>query len=318
MSLFPSFITLIAKILNVMQKIRSLQNLIEEIDELVKKEFKDSSKLKKKTDKAYIIFKMYVSCGLLTSTAALMNPILHHIWAFPMWLPFGLHKSSEIAFWIISVYQSVVSYTFETVNETLDMLPVFMLSYVSGMIDELAHSIGKIRKHKTLNPDGSINQNPKPDNRAKLLEYIEVHHQIVEINKKIQEIFSTIIMTQALVSAVVLCTTIVTMTNVELKTNFALFAELFVYMLVMTLQILLPCYYGNEVKLSSDKLSQELFHTDWYGESNEHKKVVKMFMECNKKPSTIRAFREFDIDLKIFTFTCNTAYTLYAIFRKHE
>lgn len=316
MSLFPSFVTLIAKIQNLMYKMDQFQELIIDIDEIVRKEFKNGIEMEKTTGRAYLVFKIFVSFGLLTSTAAAMNPILHHIWAFPMWLPFGLHKTNEIAFWIISLYQCLDSYICGTVNETLDMLPVFFMSYVDGMIRELAMRFGNIRKRKTLNSDGTINTEPLKDNTKELVECIKLHKKVIEINEKVRKIFSSIIMIQAVMSAIVLCTTIHTMTHVAFNGNVALFCELLVYMLVMILQIFLPCYYGNEIKLSSNKLAEEFFHTDWYFEDKRHKKIATIFMECTKKPTTLRAFHEFDIDLRIFTLTCNAAYTLFAVFRQ--
>lgn len=242
MTLFPTFIALIVKNTNFMMKIDRFERLVVDIHKLATEEFNGSKKLEKHKKRAGKLLKTYVSIGLTTSTLAMANPILHHHWAFPMWLPFNL-SNSTIPFWIISIYQSIDSYAYGTVNEIFDMIPIFLMSFVVGMLEELSERLEKIKKRKTLNPDGSINVAPMQDNTEELLKCIEIHKRIQEVNKEIEEIFSNVILFQGIMSSMVLCTTVYTMTIVSIKKSFALFCELLVYMMVMTLQILMPCYY---------------------------------------------------------------------------
>ena len=87
------------------------------------------------------------------------------------------------------------------------------------------------------------------------------------------------------------------------------------YLAAITMEIYLPCYYGNNLRIASEKLSTKLFHTDWICESEDFKIAMKLFMENVKKPIIISALNIFDLNLDNFIKVCNFAYSLYALFQ---
>jgi odorant receptor len=88
-------------------------------------------------------------------------------------------------------------------------------------------------------------------------------------------------------------------------------------MIMELIQIWLPCYYGNELKFASEKISMSMFHSDWSTTTKSFKTAMKIFMENNKKSTWIRAFGYIKIDLTTFISICNFAYSLYAVFKKN-
>ena len=86
----------------------------------------------------------------------------------------------------------------------------------------------------------------------------------------------------------------------------------------MILQILLPCYYGNEITVASMKMSTNLFHSEWISADEKFKKAMKIFMENAKRPIEIAAFGLFKVNLKTFTSICNSAYSLYAVLQSYK
>lgn len=80
--------------------------------------------------------------------------------------------------------------------------------------------------------------------------------------------------------------------------------------------IFLPSYYGTLIAHSSEKLSETLFHTDWIDEDLYYKGIVKIFMEYLKKPLTILSMDVFAINLDNFGTLCNSAYSLFAVFKR--
>lgn len=86
-------------------------------------------------------------------------------------------------------------------------------------------------------------------------------------------------------------------------------------MMPMTLQILLPCYFGNEMMVASEKLSTSLFHSDWINKSDAFKKAMKIFMENAKRPLKLSSFGVFDLTLDNFLKVINSTYSLYAVMK---
>lgn len=94
-----------------------------------------------------------------------------------------------------------------------------------------------------------------------------------------------------------------------------MFGRLSSYMIPMTLQILMPCYFGSEMMLASEKMSMSLFHSDWTRESMEFKIAMKIFMENTKRPMKLSAFGVFELTMENFLKIINSAYSLFAVLK---
>lgn len=84
----------------------------------------------------------------------------------------------------------------------------------------------------------------------------------------------------------------------------------------MTCEILFPCLFGSEIIVASEKLSSSLMHSQWLDQSESFKANVKILMEYMKKPIKLSAVGVFDVNLENFMKICNSAYSLFAVFKK--
>lgn len=60
-------------------------------------------------------------------------------------------------------------------------------------------------------------------------------------------------------------------------------------------------YLGNEIKLSSDRLSYCLFESDWIGQTEVCKKHIVIMIEFLKQPQELIVGKLYPMDLKTFT-----------------
>ena len=100
----------------------------------------------------------------------------------------------------------------------------------------------------------------------------------------------------------------------SIVTQTAVFMEIFFYMVTMLVQTFIPCYYGSEVTVASENLSESLFHSDWTNEDKEFKFAMKLFMEKAKRYKKISIFGVYDVNLETFRIIYKSAYSLYAVF----
>lgn len=91
--------------------------------------------------------------------------------------------------------------------------------------------------------------------------------------------------------------------------------RLLTYLPIMTLQILMPCFNGSELSISSEKLLTTLFSSNWVGQSKDFKLALKIFMENSKKPMKVSAFHIFELGLENFLKIINSAFSLYAVLK---
>jgi odorant receptor len=94
------------------------------------------------------------------------------------------------------------------------------------------------------------------------------------------------------------------------------FMHAFTFIVPMTLEIFLPCYFGNELSIASGKLSQALFHSEWIENNKNLGSTMKIFMENMKKETKISAFGIFHVNLTTFNSILNSAYSLFAVLKR--
>jgi hypothetical protein len=88
------------------------------------------------------------------------------------------------------------------------------------------------------------------------------------------------------------------------------------FMIPMSLQMFLPCFISTELTVASEKLSMNLFHLNWMGESKMFKKNMQIFMQNSRKPMRIVVLKIFHLSLESFVAILNSAYSLFAVLRK--
>jgi odorant receptor len=91
---------------------------------------------------------------------------------------------------------------------------------------------------------------------------------------------------------------------------------IFSLMIPMTLEIFLPCYFGNELSIASTKLSSALIGSKWFECDKKLKSTMKIFMENTKKEMKMSAFGVFIINLETFTTLINLTYSYYSVLKR--
>lgn len=91
--------------------------------------------------------------------------------------------------------------------------------------------------------------------------------------------------------------------------------KLMSYVISMIVQILVPCYFGNELIVASEKLSVSLFHSNWIDASSEHKHAMRIFMANAGNPMKLSAFGIFELKMENFMLIINSAYSAFAVLK---
>lgn len=88
--------------------------------------------------------------------------------------------------------------------------------------------------------------------------------------------------------------------QVSISENPSQFCTLILAVIVMTLQIFVPCYCGNEIILSSGALNNAIYNADWIQCSPKMRKYLIIYMEMLQVPVKVRAGNFFEIGLPVF------------------
>lgn len=66
-------------------------------------------------------------------------------------------------------------------------------------------------------------------------------------------------------------------------------------------ELFMITYFGNEIMLSSGRLSYCLFESDWYNQPQTTQKCIVIFGECLKQPQQIVIGKLYPLTLETFT-----------------
>lgn len=93
-------------------------------------------------------------------------------------------------------------------------------------------------------------------------------------------------------------------------------SRVFAFMVPMTLLTFLPCYYGNELSVASEKIPIAFFHSKWFMNDSKFRKTALIFMENVKQTMKIDSYGLFIANLNSFTSMINSSYSLFAVLKK--
>lgn len=275
--------------------------------------------------KIKICFVIFYSVSLTSLATFINHKLTHKVFKDDI-------IDTEFKFYLIATHNAVGSIIGCSINLALDCLPVIFMSCAVAMVNGLSRKIEKIG-HEIQKPGKKID-NQENRHVKELVECVEIHLKVKKFTQNIEEHFSTIILVQGLMSSVILCTTVylLSMVNFTLILSYFLIFHLFLsklspikdtslfmdmasYLIPMTLQIFLPCVFGQMIHDAFEKLNTSLYSSGWIQRDQKFKNAMKIMMENCKKPVKISAFRVFNVDLETFKRIGNTAFSLYTVLK---
>ncbi|KAG5683517.1 hypothetical protein PVAND_012791 [Polypedilum vanderplanki] len=326
MSLLPAYFSCAIKTINFMTRVDEIEELFMMIKNCAK-DFEIDRKFRKDLIEVNWMYKAFWGGATFSVLLTIVSTLLSQTISVRMWFPFEV--DTPFRFWIVVIIQNLNSLSYTAVNMAVVIFPVFFMCYIAGLFELLCKQLESLKEQSSLKL--SVMQKPKipnqtvvivkpkePTNREKLLKCIEIHLKIIELVRKVQKLFSTVIFIEGLISTFVLCTTSFLLTIISPQMQTVIFLKVFFLLMTWLLQILLPCYYSERITCLSGELSTSLFHSDWMMENREYQKLVVFFMQNAKRPIKMSALGIFEIDLETFMKIANTAYSFYAVFKRSD
>lgn len=301
-SSFCTYLVCSVKCVNYFFQCDAIEVLFKELQQCMD-HFGTAQSYKKHVDKAFFFVKVYWSATFFTVFMAGFLPFFSNRLAYRQWFPYDLNV--PILYYISALYQWIGTLCYSACNVMMDMIPVLLMGYYISMLEHLADKM----KHFTEKSLKSTSNN-------ELITCVRYQLKIIEFVRKTEKIFSVVIFIQGLFSSVILCTTSFALTMLVWPTDAAWMIKFISYMLAMIVQIFIPCYYGTELRLTYDKVADSLFHSEWIQEDCNFRSNVGIIMENSKTSMKIVAFGNINIDLNNFGTICNSAYSLFSVFKR--
>ncbi|XP_025266018.1 uncharacterized protein LOC105249981 [Camponotus floridanus] len=211
---------------------------------------------------------------------------------FRAWLPFDY--TSTVLFHFMYFHQLIGLLVGALLHVACDSLICGLILHICCQIEILNSRMKRVI------------HNPKI-----LRDYVAQHNLMIKFAFMVNEKFRLIITVQFIVSTLVVCVTLYQLT----KTN-AKVLELVLYMSCMLTQIFLYCWYGNEVKLKSMQLINNLFEIEWLALEKDVKKDLLIITRCGILPIEFTSAYIFPMNLDSFVGLLKTSYSTYNILQQ--
>lgn len=217
MTLLPSSIGLLIKAINLLYYNDEIILLMKVIMETVESE--RLVKIEKRMERIESIFRLFLVSAIFPCILTVIVPFIHHKLPYPVWFPYN-YNESEGLFWVSAGYVLINIICYSGVIISLDILPIIFMNFIIGMLQSLCFRLEfpELKAVKVMESASTSAQNNTTlirDEKAELVKLILFQLKICEILKKVEKCFSNVLMSQGLASAVILCTTSLSLTVVS-------------------------------------------------------------------------------------------------------
>ncbi|CAD6994392.1 unnamed protein product [Ceratitis capitata] len=226
---------------------------------------------------------------LLTATDIYVLP-------FDYYVPFEWRHPRN--YWYAWSYCSVSMMMTCISNVMLDMIFCYFMFHLSLLYKLIGWRLAALRRSRADNGVGG--RGDKDGVHCEMREIFQLHMNVKRLTTQCESLVSLPVLAQIILSAFILCFSGYRLQRMHIMENIGIFLSTIQFVSVMTLQIFLPCYYGNAVTANSNALTNDIFNSDWTGFDMRSRKFMIFYMELLKRPATLKAGGFFQVGLPIF------------------
>nr|QGW45424.1 odorant receptor 51 [Bradysia odoriphaga] len=249
---------------------------------------------------------MFALC-IITAFTPLVTKRLIFNFAFPL-----DYKTDEMAFWMAYVF-IVISFLLSlTCCFLTSMIWYIMMNFVVKF-ELLGNDFKNLGVISTKGQE-SFSVTSRPTKQTlylqHLIEAIKSLESTDELLEEFASTFSGLFLLQIVTSSLCICGGVYSLAfsshDDPIQDGFYCIVELYCFFDTFALM-----YLGNEIMVSSDRLSYCLFESNWIEQTQSCKRNILILVECLKQPQQIIVCKLFPLTLESFSIIVNRAYSMF-------
>ncbi|KFB49096.1 AGAP009640-PA-like protein [Anopheles sinensis] len=228
----------------------------------------------------------------------------------PAWFPFDYQRSTT-TYALLFLYQTIGIVMSATYNFSTDTMFSGLMLHLKGQIVRLGSMVQKVQKlrNKAVKCDDEwksirarIEDHSKTQGKtySEVIECVLFHKNILSFIDEVQDIFHPSIFAQVCASVIILCMTLLQATGDD--TTMAELLSCALYLLVMTSQIFIFCYVGNEISYATNQFTEFVGYSDYFKFDKATGKAIVFFMQMTMKDVHIKVGTVLKVTLNLHTF----------------
>ncbi|XP_063374467.1 odorant receptor 94b-like isoform X1 [Cydia amplana] len=259
---------------------------------------------------AQFLLRLFNTLCIVTCFLWITLPVYLHLKnetvEFTIWVPFDTNEKSK--FYIVICYVWMQTTWLGLNNSTMDIFIVYLFAQIKTQICILRLNLENLVtrcQEETKTTSHSFTEHLEWRFRGIIYHY----NQIIKFSKINEEIFSSPILFQFLVSGWIICTTAYRTINMNPLSGE--FVSMILYMICILSEIFLFCFYGNEVAHESQRLMESAYCMQWEDMPVKYRQYLIIFMERIKCSILPKAGKIVPLSINTFVQIVKTSYTFY-------
>ncbi|XP_012528080.1 odorant receptor 94a [Monomorium pharaonis] len=208
---------------------------------------------------------------------------------YKAWIPFDY--SSPAIYFVVYIHQLIAMSTSGIVNVACESLLCGFMLHICCQFEILGYRLTKLT-HDQNN----------------IRNYVCHHNRIFEYAYTVNNMFAKIIAIQFAVSMLVVCSNLY---KLAMTTDYMNFIPLMMYTSAILMQIFILCWFGNEVKLKSLQLMNNIFDIEWSALSSSNKKHLLLIMKRTMIPVEFTSAHIVSMNLESFVALLKMSYSIF-------
>ncbi|PSN30185.1 Odorant receptor 52 [Blattella germanica] len=231
-----------------------------------------------------------------------------------VWLPYSLKKTFvfQLTYTLLLIGCQVEAFNYIST----DALFITLILYISGQFELLCDSLRSMPKNLEIRLAKIYTKVPEcNDLRFDVLQreaemYIRecaVHHQhLIRESRRVESLWRRVFFAQFLIESLWICLMRFRAMTMENRTDILMMILMLVCILM---QMSLYCSFGSQLLTQSENVSNAVYSTDWYNQSENFKLTARMIIMRAQKPVRISAGLFGTISMPLLTKILRSSYS---------
>ncbi|CAD7086680.1 unnamed protein product [Hermetia illucens] len=221
----------------------------------------------------YIWFGIFLTAGLTALSPMIsFDPKVPYPIFYPDW------REGPKMFYISCGYQLICVFSASLSNGAIDAFISYFLVVLGGLIDALRWKLSTLKKTEKMDDAMA---------RREYLGCISRHKHLLRLASELQSVFSTVTFAQIFLSSVIVCGLLFQLSLLSPLQDPKLFFKLLSFASAIFIQIFIPCYTANEVRIKTEELKLSTYSSEWSEMPQDTKKMIIIFMQRLQHPILI-------------------------------
>ncbi|THK32954.1 odorant receptor Or1-like [Diachasma alloeum] len=265
---------------------------------------------------------LYVCTITALTTVSFFRDVPRHQLYYHAWLPFNY--SSPGRFWAAYMHQ-VIAHGFDAcMHAAYDTIAPGIMIQACAQFAILDHRfqllpklVDRVRDKSALDfPQDEASQRRRVMRfeAKKLAECVQHHLKIFQLTKENNKIFGIMIFLQYSLSSVVICLSVLRLSQVNAFQPALI--SVILYLICMVSQVFMPCYSGHQITLQSSKVSDAIFSMDWPDLGVATKRSLILIMQRSQKPLQFTTGYIITLSIESFNSLMKLSYSVFNVLHR--